>query len=273
MAPYQGENHLKLLQAKIEVMPLHFLWLATTMSKACDGIKLAPVRLADLVKSGAAAAPAAPVVSKSQYVIPSKRVQPADASPQQATLSSEEMKSEESFPTLGPMKPATSGASWGQIRARLTKPPAAAAAAIPTLSATPVTPSPKTTMNFKQMIDQQLLREKEEAEKQQPEKQQPVDEEMEEDGWHTLSLQKKLEKLDAITPWDIETPQEIPIEEEWTGLAWPSDNTFLDGRTIDPSKPYTAPTNDPLDFIPYSPESLQRARNRMLAFIGKKPAA
>ena len=248
------------------------------MSKACDGIKLAPMRLADLVKSGAAAAPPAPVVSKSQYIIPSKRAQPADAGPQQATLSSEEMKSEESFPTLGPMKPATSGASWGQIRARLAKPPAAAAAAIPTLSATPVTPSPKTTMNFKQMIDQRLLREKEEAEKQQPEKQQPekqqpVDEEMEEDGWHILSLQKKPENLDTITPWDIETPQETPVEEEWTGLAWPSENTFLDGRTIDPSKPYTAPTNDELDFVPYSPESLQRARNRMLAFIGKKPAA
>jgi len=224
------------------------------MSKACEGVKLTPMRLADLVKNGAAAAPSQP--PKSQYIIPSKRAQPADTSPQQPTLSVEEMKSEQSFPTLGPMKPATSGASWGQIRARLAKPLAPAPA------------QAKSTMNFKQMIDQSLLREKEEAEKQQPD-----DEEIEEEGWHILSLQKKPENLDTITPWDIETPQETPVEEEWTGLAWPSDNSFLDGRTIDPSRPYTSPTNDQLEFVPYSPESLQRARNRMLAFIGKKPAA
>jgi len=234
------------------------------MSKACEGIKLAPVRLADLVKNGAAAA-APPVVSKSQYIIPSKRAQPADAGPQQATLSVEEMKSEESFPTLGPMKPATSGASWGQIRARLAKPLA------PAPAPPPVTPPSKTTMNFKEMIDNRILRDKEEAERQ------PVEEEGDEAGWHILSLRKEprqVEEHETLIWWDVEQPpQANPVEEEWTGLPWPSDNTFLDGRTIDPSRPYTVPTNDQLDVIPYSPESLQRARNRMLAFIGKKPAA
>ena len=233
------------------------------MSKACEGVKLAPVRLADLVKNGAAAAAAAaaPVVSKSQYIIPSKRAQPADAGPQQATLSSEEMKSEESFPTLGPMKPATSGASWGQIRARLAKPLA------PAPAPPPVTPPSKTTMNFMEMIDNRILRDKEEAEKQ------PVEEEEDEAGWHTLSLRKEPEQVETLLWWDIASPKETPMEEEWTGLAWPSENTFLDGRTIDPSKPYSAPTNDQLEFTSYSQESLQRARNRMLAFIRKKPAA
>jgi hypothetical protein len=229
------------------------------MSKACEGVKLTPMRLADLVKNGAAAAPSQP--PKSHYIIPSKRAQPADTGPQQPTLSVEEMKSEQSFPTLGPMKPATSGASWGQIRARLAKPLA------PAPAPPPITPPSKTGMNFKEMIDNRILRDKEEAEKQ------PVEEEDDEAGWHTLSLQKQPEQADTLLWWDIAPPKETPMEEEWTGLVWPSDKTFLDGSTIDPSKPYTAPTNDQLEFTSYCPESLQRARNRMLAFIGKKPAA
>jgi hypothetical protein len=117
------------------------------------------------------------------------------------------------------------------------------------------------------MIDNRILRDKEEAEKQ------PVEEEEDEAGWHTLSLRKEPEQVETLLWWDIASPKETPMEEEWTGLAWPSENTFLDGRTIDPSKPYSAPTNDQLEFTSYSQESLQRARNRMLAFIRKKPAA
>jgi hypothetical protein len=220
------------------------------MSKACDGIKLAPVRLADLVKNGPAAPMAA--TANTPYIIPSKRIDKVSAlSPTPLTI--EEIKSEKAFPSLGQMKPVTSGASWNQIRARLTPAP-------------DMTPK-NSTINYKQAIEQRMLRDKEEAER-------ARDEEAGKDNGHILYLKRKHEHKDTNAPWDIVPPPQVSIvEEEWTGLAWPSENTFLDGRTIDPSRPYTTPTNDHVEYTPYLPDSIQRARNRMLVFIGKKPAA
>ena len=221
------------------------------MSKACEGIKLAPVRLT---------AATAPAISERHYIIPSKR---NPTSEPQSTLNVEDLRSENLFPALGPMKPVSSGASWGQIRARLANPPI-----------TPIVPSvTKPTMDFKQMIEKRIMRDIEEAEKPDEDQMDPfkmTQAQCEQTGWYSISLKYTPECLDNITPGGIVEPPQSTVEEEWTSIIWPKENTYLDGRVIELNVPYKAPSSEQLIYTHYSPESLQRSRNQMLAFIGKK---
>ena len=82
----------------------------TSMLKPCQGIELQPIKFT----------PTKDVAqSKQIYIPPCKR---AEKKPEDAVLTASDMDSATLFPTLNPMHPTTKGASWNQIRARLTKP-------------------------------------------------------------------------------------------------------------------------------------------------------
>ena len=82
------------------------------MSKLSDGIILAPIKGADLIKEQKDEAP-------KRYMVPSKR---AEEEKIPKSLSLEQLSSESNFPSLAGAKAMTKSASWGQLRARLCTP-------------------------------------------------------------------------------------------------------------------------------------------------------
>ena len=100
--------------------------------KACDGVALTPIKGSTLMKSGAQlsaqlsaqlgappgtpASPGAPLTRS--YVPPSKQREEAKV---QKDLTQEELNSDTVFPTLSAMKPVTNGATWSQLRSRLSQ--------------------------------------------------------------------------------------------------------------------------------------------------------
>lgn len=159
--------------------------------KPCDGpaVKLSPVRFADLAAkkpdTAAPAADAAPA-KKPAYVPPSARK--AEAAKPKLTLSSEELKPAEAFPTLGP--------NWTQLRARFTP---AAAAASPTAASTnafaaldedAVSVSTGAPLDFKATLHERIRRDEEEARLAEiPETEDPLEmdaEQLKREGWAAL---------------------------------------------------------------------------------------
>lgn len=93
------------------------------MSKPSEGITLKPIRWSELVKKEPVVAPA-PIVAATKYVPPQNRAVEAK---REKELSSDDLGSAKLFPfllniapiMLPPMAPATTGASWSQIRNRI----------------------------------------------------------------------------------------------------------------------------------------------------------
>lgn len=90
--------------------------------KACDGVALASIKGSTLMKSPMLSAPgAAPGAALTRsYVPPSKRKEELKI---QKDLTQDELNSDAVFPTLSAMKPVTSGATWSQLRNRLSQDP------------------------------------------------------------------------------------------------------------------------------------------------------
>lgn len=92
------------------------LFFTPKMLKPCEGIQLQPIKFTPTTSKDGVGPP---LLKRSIYIPPSKR---AEMKPEDIVLTAEDMDSATLFPTLGPMPPATNGASWNQIRTRLTKP-------------------------------------------------------------------------------------------------------------------------------------------------------
>ena len=115
------------------------------------------------------AAALAPKPMVNRYAPPSKRKE------EPKTLTKDEISSDILFPSLSPMKPMTSGASWAQLQNRLSSNPFSALSEDST-SPKDLSPSPKDLspshkdlspshkMNFMRVIDERMKRERAEAE-------------------------------------------------------------------------------------------------------------
>lgn len=225
--------------------------------KPCEGIKLAPMKFADIVKSS----PPAPV--KPHYIPPSKRAQEKE---EVKSPSADDMKSEQFFPTLSPMKPATNGASWSQIRARLAKGPA-------------MTPS----LNFKNVIEERVKRDIEELEigKRLENLTDPLEmnaQQLEQNGWHVRSMRVNLSELhDRMMANNPLTEEDYwNAKTDWPTTGWPFEIVHLGGAPIERSPNFSAATYGEgyeLQYTPISVTSENTARSRLLAFVGKKTVA
>jgi len=232
--------------------------------KPCEGIKLTPMKFADIVKSAPPVeAAATPPAVKTHYVPPSKRAQEKEEAKAPST---EDMKSEQSFPTLSAMKPTTNGASWGQIRARLDKEPT-------------TTPS----LNFKNVIEERIKREIKEAEegKRLENMTDPLEmnaQQLEQNGWHVRSMRVDLSEVhDRIMANNPLTEEDYwNSKTDWPTTGWPFEIVHLGGAPIERSPNFNAATygeGDGLYYTPLSVTAENTARNRLLAFVGKKPVA
>lgn len=183
-------------------------------SKACEGgaeiVKLAPMRMADLVKQPAP--PPLSAMKKTGYVPPHLR-KTASFPETPVSIASIDTTSKDDFPTLGSTPKSTRSApvsaSWTQIRNRFHG--AAAATGSETPPATPLTSvtavtnpfaaldedastaaTPKTATSFKQIIKDRVKRE--EAERRGMNQEEPTDplymthEQLVRNGWAILSL-------------------------------------------------------------------------------------
>lgn len=241
--------------------------------KPCHGIVLNPIKGSILAQNAAAIAQK-PMVSR--YAPPSKRKEEVKS------LTKDEISSDILFPSLAPMKPMTSGASWSQLQNRLTSNPFHA------LSED--SPSPKSPkLNFMRVIDERMKREKAEAEEGVrreaiTEPSQMTMEQREANGWSSLRL--------PGTPTDfIEISERLaanpPLKEEayydsghsfdapWS-QGNPVECVHLGGKPIDRTeKPVDHFANFSIDHTPvvvYSPiseASVAAAKAKFAGFFKK----
>lgn len=158
---------------------------AAAAPKLCEGgtVKLAPLKLSELKRqdtNGSLASTdsafAAAVAAPTGYVAPHKRKE-EEAKPKE--FKADDLGSDAAFPTLGstPKKPVTpGGASWGQIRSKLTTPIAATpvsvassnpfaaledeSSSVPQTPKTPMTPS---ILSFSAMLKDRIKKDEEAA--------------------------------------------------------------------------------------------------------------
>ena len=121
--------------------------------KPCQGIVLNPIKGSLLAQAHAQAKP----LVTSRYAPPSKRKE------EPKTLTKDEISSDILFPSLSPMKPMTSGASWSQLQTRLSTPNPFSALSEDSPSPK-ASPRPRPDMNFMRVVDERMKREKAEAE-------------------------------------------------------------------------------------------------------------
>lgn len=174
------------------------------MSKASDGIVLKPLTGAELMKQhddGVAKGTIKPITGR--YVTPSKRTEEEKAVI--AAPTAEQLGSETSFPSLPTMKPLMKGASWAQLRTRLTTPPA-----------TP-TPSPEPDISMKERIETRLKKSVQEQEQQ--EKLDAITDpllmskaQLSKNGWVTLDLKNTTKAIHSLNA----DPEYIEPPYEWT---------------------------------------------------------
>jgi hypothetical protein len=166
--------------------------------KACNGIVVQPIKGSQLVSQSQSPKPAAPAT---RYAPPSKRKE------EPKTLTKDEINSDLLFPSLAPMKPMTTGASWSQLRNRLSQ-PANPFSVLCEDNAT-MNPVAKPEMNFMHVIDERIKREK--AEKEEGVKRDAITEpsqmtmdQRDAHGWSTLRLPPNFveinERLSASKP-------------------------------------------------------------------------
>jgi len=247
------------------------------MSKLCEGVKLTPVKMTTLLNKSVPEPP----VPQAGYVPPHKRAWGSSAASTEKPPTAVDLKSNEEFPTLSPMKPATSGASWGQLRTRLTTPPASTN--LPPSSSLS-TPTEKT---LKERLQESIEKDALNLEKttSYDEKTDPFEipaNLLEKHGWIQLPIpstsQEDLpEKFiltdedfwNAYTEWERMGLSSDPNAEECVHIGGypieraPKDEPDWFSRIESPDDEYGNSTA-------LSEERLQRARNRMIQFVTSK---
>ena len=211
------------------------------MSAPCDGIQLKPVRLADIVAAPVAAAP-----DVKKYMRPSER---AKAEPEPLTAT--ELSSQKLFPTLGAAPVA--GGPW----------------------------DPSASMSYKNNVEDGIKRAQRELEEGQRREQitdpaQMTAEELERNGWATLSLRHsrawRQAFIDSLEDKSILVTEDGPliltpeIVEDPVKLKFYTQILNKDGTPIERVK---EPVYVEKPII-YDPASVRRAAERMWAFVGKK---
>ena len=238
------------------------------MSKPCEGIRLAPMKMVPVPVTGKPAV----VVPKSSYVPPSKRT---EVEKEVKTLSKEDLSSKDMFPTLAPMKPTTTGASWGQLRNRL------------------AAPVPQVEKNFKATLEDRIERERKEVEEgvrlenlTDPLEMPPHI--LEQNGWATIRMPPATSPLAWHDSYMGRLSNRPYISEddwfnartEWTRMGISEDPphcVYVGGdpyeRTPSEEPDYFAKaafSDEHATLTPIQPESERRARNNLLNFVGKK---
>jgi hypothetical protein len=107
--------------------------------------------------------------------------------PEDIVLTAEDMDSATLFPTLGPMPPTTNGASWNQIRTRLTKP-------------------------LVNVVEEAIERERKEAEEgmrreMETDPTKMTEQQRKANGWDSITIPSKLADfsvIDAEYPWNVQ---------------------------------------------------------------------
>ena len=232
------------------------------MSKPCDGIRIAPMKMVPLPKAAGAAA-----VPKASYVPPSRRTEVEKEVAK--TLTADELQSKELFPTLAPMKPATTGASWGQLRNRLASPE-----------------TPPATKNFKATLEERIKREVREVEE--GIRLENITDPLEmppqirlQNGWETIQMPTTLQwhqsYADRLAARPCISDEDwYNARTEWTRMGLSEDSphcVYVGGE------PYERTPSDEPDYFanvaatdelmaPIQPASERKARNRLLNFIG-----
>jgi len=256
------------------------------MSKPCAGIALGAIRLADTMKqTDASAAASAPVVQR--YMAPSMRAAVAKV----ATLSSDDISSDVLFPSLAPMKPATAGASWGQLRARLSSRNQFAV-----LDEDDAPPLPQQPMNFKGVMEERIARDREEqADAERRENiTDPVEMSIEQrraNGWSTLFIPR--DPIDFVAYNDRIASRLVLDEDDyfnakttWTTAGFTeeqmtdprkfpthADCVHLGGAPIErsnkPEPDFFAKQGSDARFPTSSDSSEKRAKKALFSFVGK----
>lgn len=193
--------------------------------KACEGatVKLAPLRMAEMVKkppaAGASAlAPGAPIPSKpAAYVPPSQRKAEAAAKP--TTILSSDLDSQRLFPTLGGPRPAVAAApatpsAWGSTtQNQFTALDDDASSTTSSVAA----------LNFKSMLHRRI---EQDAERQRlgeiPETDDPLEmsnEKLTAEGWAVLNLRRSpLDRGSRFEELPDEWERYLDKNEEWTSI-------------------------------------------------------
>lgn len=220
------------------------------MSKPCQGVQITPIKGAEL----RVAPSKPPPITIRAYTPPAKRKEELKA----PTV--DELQSETLFPCLSPMKPLTPGASWNQLRSRLSQNPFSALDDdSPAETPLPATSS-ATSLNFKRVMEERIKREQQQIEQDtvtHPAAMTATQREL--NGWATLTLpvdcssyNERLETLNTPTMSDTSV---------WSDLGGRMNCVYLVEDTE-----YLA--NSPVieDYFPTSDASANAAKQRLLNF-------
>ena len=236
--------------------------------KACNGTPLAPIKGSHLMTKQGDKPIETPM---NHYVPPSKRKNEVK------TLTKEDINSDALFPSLSPMKPMTSGASWSQIRTRLSRP----SNSFDVLADDASPSSPTTGMNFIQVIEERLKREKAEMEEELRRNNSDRPSEM-----TTFHVPPNQEEITAII--DRLSQRRVLTEEDYynAGNIWdkpwsrgdPVECVQLGGapvvrteKYIDYFAEFSKPQDTITSYSPISESSVTAAKNKFFAFLGKRP--
>lgn len=245
------------------------------MSNA-TGITLAPIKGALLMRQATAqaTAQATEAVTKGSYVPPSKRKEQAKVV---KPPTAEELSSEQLFPSLSPMKPATPGATWGQLRSRLTS--SNSFAALDTEDEPSPTVAPR--MDFKNVIKERIeadIKEEEEGIRlsniTDPHEMSAA--QLAENGWDRLPMPERSSKTwyhDYNERIELASPLEDTSCTDWPAVDIPKE-IMNDVRKVMVflGCPDTGIHFDdtPVKMPVWSQYSEKKARDDLLRFVGKQ---
>jgi len=242
------------------------------MSNA-TGITLASIKGSLLMREAAAQGTASAPAPKASYVPPSKRKEQAK---EVKAPTAEELSSEQLFPSLSPMKPATPGATWGQLRSRLTS--SNSFAALDTEDEPSPTVAPR--MDFKNVIKERIeadIKEEEEGIRlsniTDPHEMSAT--QLAENGWDRLPMPEQ------STSWynsyneriELASPLEDTSYSDWPTVDIPKD-IMNDARKV--MAFLGCPETDihfddtPMKIPVWSQYSEKKARDDLLRFVGKQ---
>jgi len=156
--------------------------------KLSNATPLSPIVPAHIKAAADAAAAAPPAAAAGKYRPPAIR---SKLPPMPKTMTQADLNSEALFPALKPAAPTTAGATWTQIRQRLSPPTA--------------------TNNFKGVIEDRIKREKEEEERINEIVTDPLqmkDAELLHDGWSILPLKRDSRAI-SMTTYEEEEEDDV----------------------------------------------------------------
>jgi hypothetical protein len=240
--------------------------------KACNGTLLNPIKGSHLITTqGEKPAEKPAEKAMNRYLPPSKRKDEVK------TLTKEDIDSDALFPSLSPMKPMTSGASWSQIRTRLSRP----TNSFEVLSDESLPTSPKTGMNFINVIEERLKREKAEMEEETRRSNSGNPGEM--TTFHVPPNQAEIAAIiERLSQRRVLTEEDYYNAGNTWDKAWapgdPVECVHLGGAPVQRTEKYIdyfAEFAKPLDTVvtysPISESSVTAAKNKFFAFLGKRP--